>query len=102
MDYQFLRDMKNDPRRLHQVTVDPQKCMGCKRCLKACAYDVYKWNEEKHVSEAAYSEECVCCTQCAYFCPAGAITIKQASVAFFDSLYDPFGLNNEKKEDTKE
>ena len=55
MDYQFLRDMKNDPRRLHQVTVDPQKCMGCKRCLKACAYDVYKWNEEKHVSEDIFA-----------------------------------------------
>lgn len=99
MDYQFLRDMKDDPRRLHQVKVDPQKCMGCKRCLKACAYDVYKWDGENKVSVAAYSEECVGCIQCAYYCPAGAITIKQATIAFFDSLYDPFGMNDETREE---
>lgn len=94
MDYQFLRDMKNDTRRLHQVTVDSEKCMGCKRCIKVCAYDVYRWDEEKNAADAAYSEECVACVQCMYYCPSGAIQIKQATVAFFDSLYDPFGLND--------
>ena len=98
MDYQFLRDMKDDPRRLHHVSVDHDKCMGCQRCIHACCYDVYKWDKENKWPIAAYSEECVACLQCMYYCPSGAITVKQASLAFFDALYDPFGLNDVKNE----
>lgn len=96
MKYDFLKEMNNDPRRLHKVSVDSRKCMGCKRCLKACAYDVYRWNKENGYAEAAYSEECVCCMQCMFYCPSGAISIERAPIAFFDSLYDPFGMNDEK------
>lgn len=99
MDLNRLREMKNDPRRLHQVSVDPKKCMGCKECIHRCIYEVYLWDKEKNISKAAYTEECVACMQCAYFCPAGAITIKQGTVAFFDPLYDPFGLNDLEKEE---
>ena len=81
-------------KRLHRVSVDQEKCMGCQQCIRHCIYDVYKWDEKEKVSVAAYSEECVACMQCAYFCPAGAITIKQGTVAFIDPLYDPFGLND--------
>lgn len=93
-DYEFLREMNNDPRRLHKITVDVDKCMGCKRCIMACAYDVYRWNKEERHSEAAYSEECVCCMQCMFYCPADAISIEQAPLAFFDSLYDSIGMND--------
>lgn len=98
MDYQFLKDMGKDPRRLHQVSVDPDKCMGCRRCLKACAYDVYKWDKEQRVAVAAYSEECTGCMQCMYYCPSGAISFQAAPLAFFDPLYDPFGYNDKKEE----
>ena len=43
---------------------------------------------------AAYDEECVTCYQCMYFCPAGAITVTEAELAFYDQLYDPFGMND--------
>ena len=99
LDLKRLREMKNDPRRLHHVHVDENKCMGCESCIRHCIYDVYKWNPETNTANAAYSEECVACMQCAYFCPAGAITIQQGTLAFIDPLYDPFGLNEAEKED---
>ena len=54
-----IEDLREDPRRLNHVTVDPDLCMGCKKCLHTCCYDVYKWDSEKKVSVAAYEEECV-------------------------------------------
>lgn len=89
-----IEDLREDLRRLNHVTVDPDLCMGCKKCLHTCCYDVYKWDPEKKVSVAAYEEECVTCYQCMYFCPAGAITVTEAELAFYDQLYDPFGMND--------
>lgn len=89
-----IKEMKNDARRLHKATLDKDKCMGCKRCVKTCCHDVWKWDGEAHLPIPAYSEECVACLQCMYFCPAGAIHIEQASVSFYDPLFDPCGLND--------
>ena len=49
-------DLREDPRRMNHVKVDPDLCMGCKKCLHTCCYDVYKWDAEKKVSVAAYEE----------------------------------------------
>lgn len=89
-----LRAMSEDPRRLHKVTVDSEICMGCQKCLKACDYGVYKWDKENKCAIAAYSEDCVACLQCMYYCPSGAIKVEEATIAFFDSLFDPFGMND--------
>lgn len=87
-------DLQDDPRRLNNVIVDPELCMGCKKCLRTCCHDVYEWDEAEHMSKAVYTEECVSCYQCMYFCPAGAITVKEAELAFYDQLYDPLGMND--------
>lgn len=90
----YLKAMGDDPRRLHHVTVDANKCMGCKRCVHVCCYGVYEWDAAGRHSVAAHDEECVACLQCMYYCPVGAIEVHEAELAFFDPLYDSFGLND--------
>jgi NAD-dependent dihydropyrimidine dehydrogenase PreA subunit len=68
------------------------------KCIRTCCYDVYEWDPEKKLSTAAYPEECVSCYQCMFFCPAGAITVKEAELAFYDQLYDPLGMNDQESE----
>lgn len=89
-----IKEMENDARRLHRPTIDTDVCMGCMRCVKTCCYDVWKWNATDHLPEPAYPEECVACLQCMYYCPSGAIFIEQASVSFYDPLFDPCNLND--------
>jgi NAD-dependent dihydropyrimidine dehydrogenase PreA subunit len=93
-----ITDLKDDPRRMNSVTVDPELCMGCMKCVRTCCYDVYEWDPEKKLSTAAYPEECVSCYQCMFFCPAGAIKVKEAELAFYDQLYDPLGMNDQERE----
>ena len=93
-----IKEMNEDVRRLHKVHVDETLCMGCMRCVRHCCYDVYKWNSKEKLPEAQYSEECVGCLQCMYYCPSGAIYVEEGTVAFYDPIYDPFGLNDPGKE----
>lgn len=87
-------DLIDDPRRLNNVTVDQDLCMGCMRCLRTCCHNVYEWDREENAATAAYPEECVTCYQCMYFCPAGAIKVTEAELSFYDQLYDPLGMND--------
>ena len=89
-----ITDLQDDPRRMNNVTVDPDLCMGCMKCIRTCCYDVYEWDPVKKLSTAAYPEECVSCYQCMFFCPAGAIKVDEAPLAFYDQLYDPLGMND--------
>lgn len=89
-----ISDLQDDPRRLNSVTVDTELCMGCMKCIRTCCNEVYEWNPAERLATAAYPEECVSCYQCMYFCPAGAITVKEAELAFYDQLYDPLGMND--------
>ena len=89
-----ISDLQDDPRRMNHVTVDPDLCMGCMKCIRTCCYDVCEWDPVKKLSTAAYPEECVSCYQCMYFCPAGAIKVEEAKLSFYDQLYDPLGMND--------
>jgi NAD-dependent dihydropyrimidine dehydrogenase PreA subunit len=92
MNIMELKEMKNDTRRLHKVKVNNDVCMGCMKCVRTCCYGIYKWDKENKQPIAAYPEECVACLQCMYYCPSGAIEVEQATLAFFDPLYDTLGL----------
>ena len=58
--------MKLDDRRKPHVFVNQDACQGCKNCLHACIYGVYRWNKEKNISEAAYPEDCTACRHCEF------------------------------------
>ena len=90
-----IKAMATDPPRLNKATVDENVCFGWMKCVNTCCYDVWKWDGEKRLPVPAYSEECVACLQCMYYCPSGAIKIIPATVSFFDPLFDPCGLNDE-------
>lgn len=51
---------------LYQMTVDKDKCTGCKACERACGMNV-------HVTKNINSTECIRCGKCARVCAAGAI-----------------------------
>lgn len=53
-----------------KYTVDPDKCVGCKACLKVgCPAVVYDPKERR----AHINRDCVGCSVCSQVCPAGAI-----------------------------
>ena len=86
--------MKLDDRRKPHVFVNQDACQGCKNCLHACIYGVYRWNKEKNISEAAYPEDCTACRHCEFYCPAKCITIQPAELVFNDPIYDVPELND--------
>ena len=49
--------------------VDPEKCTGCGRCLRACAYGGVVLAEGK----ARLTDRCTLCRACVEACPEGAI-----------------------------
>ncbi|MHC1724462.1 MAG: FAD-dependent oxidoreductase [Syntrophobacteraceae bacterium] len=55
--------------------IDPDICIGCRTCIKLCAYSAIEFNERRGISEV---NEAVCkgCGSCAGFCPSGAARVK--------------------------
>ncbi|MCL6479023.1 MAG: 4Fe-4S binding protein [Peptococcaceae bacterium] len=60
---------------MHQIKIDKEKCTGCKRCYKACLYDVIRWVDEEKTPVAKYPEECATCNWCELSCPVNAIEV---------------------------
>lgn len=54
---------------LMKMNVDEDKCIGCKKCVKACKMDV-------DVTKAPNHLECIRCGACIKVCPADAICYK--------------------------
>ena len=81
------------------ITVDPNKCITCRRCVHGCSeYQIQHAFELKEVSKAggppAYTpfinERCVSCGLCLANCPTGALTEKT------DGLPGPWKLERAK------
>lgn len=51
----------------YQMHLDRGKCMGCKKCERACPMDV-------EVTKQINSPECIRCGKCKNVCPTGAIS----------------------------
>ena len=53
-------------------TVDPAKCIGCKKCIRELGCPALVWQEKKAAIEPSL---CYGCSICAQVCPCGAITL---------------------------
>lgn len=56
----------------HQVIIDPDKCVGCGICAKACAaHNIVIGNKRAKIR----MNDCVMCGHCTAVCPKNAVTI---------------------------
>ena len=55
------------------ATIDPVKCIRCKRCIQNCGWGVYSWGGDKVLINTS---KCVNCLRCYHYCPEEAIEIK--------------------------
>lgn len=62
--------------RVENIIVDEEKCIGCRRCVKACPVDVLRFNEETKKAYAAYPSECEWCLICEEHCPKDALHVQ--------------------------
>lgn len=62
-------------RRAKAITIDERKCEGCKKCVRLCFQDVFRFDEVREVSTVCYLDECEACMVCEASCPAGAINV---------------------------
>ena len=55
--------------------INKDLCNGCGECVKSCAVDVIRMNEEEKKAFIAYPQDCMLCELCTFFCPVDAITL---------------------------
>jgi len=65
-----------------RATVDPQRCVGCRKCAKLCRFDAVRFDGPANdVIAKTYRIDpvaCEGCGVCAWFCPADAIDFAPA------------------------
>jgi dihydroorotate dehydrogenase len=55
------------------ASVDPKKCVGCKRCLHSCWYDAIVVGKKAAVRKS----KCAGCSLCSQLCPVNAISMAE-------------------------
>ena len=69
-----------------RFVVDTDKCCGCKRCVRTCQEDVWRWDEWLKCAIPRYPDECVKCYQCEVECLGECFEIIPLSVMLSDPL----------------
>jgi NAD-dependent dihydropyrimidine dehydrogenase PreA subunit len=59
-------------KKFKQVSIDPQKCTQCKKCITVCPVNMFD-NIEGYVRIVKEQRQCILCAECYHHCPAGAI-----------------------------
>ena len=65
----------------HKIEYNPENCVGCKLCYKACFVGVITWDAENKKPVFSYVEDCEHCCYCQIVCNKGCIKV----VPDFDS-----------------
>ncbi|MDR0485146.1 MAG: IMP dehydrogenase, partial [Elusimicrobiota bacterium] len=64
-----------------EVIRDENKCIQCKVCVRQCANNTHKYDEEDNVVRAE-DANCVNCHRCVVMCPTKALKIRKFSLEF--------------------
>lgn len=59
----------------YNVTVDVDKCVGCRECVDVCPVEVYQMVDGK--SDPVNAEECLGCESCVEVCQGHCITVEE-------------------------
>jgi len=63
----------------YRISVDPDQCMLCERCITECPYGVFRRNGERI---AVNSRQCTACHRCIAMCPRDAIDLEEQPVDY--------------------
>ncbi|MBW1824568.1 MAG: 4Fe-4S binding protein [Deltaproteobacteria bacterium] len=55
--------------------IDQELCIGCGECVKSCAVDVIRMDEEDKKAVIAYPQDCMLCELCTFYCSVDAIIL---------------------------
>ncbi len=64
--------------RLHEAVIDEDDCVGCMKCLQACASDAIVGAPKQ--LHGVLAEACMGCGRCVEACPNGAIALRPMPV----------------------
>ena len=66
--------MKNKVFEIYLVYVDPEKCHGCKECVKMCPVDVFDFAIK---AVPVHPQNCLGCGTCVAVCKSNAVIITE-------------------------
>lgn len=62
------------------ITIDNDKCIGCKMCYNVCSVDVIRFDKNTLKPVIQYPEDCMSCAMCVVSCPVYAISLLQTKL----------------------
>lgn len=70
----------------YRPVVDHELCLRCKKCVRACSYEVLEFKDDRIRPKPG----CVACLRCVYECPGQCITVKEMEPQFaHHAVFDP-------------